>query len=186
MEKNWKLLVFIGIIFVLLIVGFLVWSALGSKPGNTGGSGGGGEQSQQSGGALDQQKENQLKEFVKNFINLYNTYSYGDYSNPLALGDYQTPNLQQKTSSFVANLEQTIVPGYSKVTTADEASFSYKPSAGGFVATINAQVAETSFASAGVSPRQEPSEQIYEITATLTVLPSGNGWVADEININTK
>ena len=92
---------------------------------------------------LSASDEASLKEFVKNYVNLYNSYSYGDYSNLTALGDYQTQSMQEQTLSSIAEYEKALPVGYKITTTADPATFQYSyPSADTLSAAISAKVSE--------------------------------------------
>jgi hypothetical protein len=75
---------------------------------------------------LSSDEETRVKEFAFNFIKLYNTYSYSDYSNMLALGDYETPEMQQKTLDLVDKLKVTEQVGFMQEAEADLNYFSYE------------------------------------------------------------
>lgn len=126
---------------------------------------------------LSSDEEASLKEFVKNFVNLYNTYSYEDYSNLTALGDYQTQGMQEKTLAVIENLKQTLPIGYSLQTQADENTFSYKyPSANEIIVQVTAQAREVL--------SEGKLAQKYKINATLQISRQQKSWLVDDIKIN--
>lgn len=147
-----------------------------NNPPNLGGNSG---QNQ----ALSAEKQQQLKQFVKNFVSLYNTYSYNDYTNLTALGDYQTAELQTQTQELVNELSQNTSVGFNRQTTVDETTFSYNYDGAHASVTIEANVSE--WFDEGLSPRQG-SGSSYRIIVSLKLDAAGDGWLASEININKK
>lgn len=75
---------------------------------------------------MSEQEEAQVKEFALNFLKLYNTYSFSDYSNLLALGDYQTPEMQKKTLQIAEKLKQKTAVGFKQEITLEPNSFFYE------------------------------------------------------------
>lgn len=119
-------------------------------------------------------EEENLKVFVKTFVELYNTYSQDDLSNPVALGDYQTKDMQERTLSMVDNMEQALPVGYEKYTNADVATFSYTyPSRDALFASMQADVRETDVGN-------------YRIEATLRIIKDGKRFYVDSLEIKNK
>ncbi len=183
MNKKYKILIYLAGFLLFLLVAVVVWKGLipGQAPvqpeqtNSPGLSTTTGQSMSVPDYILSDADESDLREFVKNFVNLYNTYSYADFSNLTALGDYQTQAMQEKTISAIENWQNTLPLGYKIVTTSDIGSFSYKyPSAGQIIAQIKARVSETA------NNQAVPEE--YSITATLDIGRSQNGWLVKDIN----
>ncbi len=180
MPKQYKILLSIGGFFVLLLAGFLIISSLSSPKdpisGNNQPS-----QATSTGNVpdymLSASQEASLKEFVKNFVNLYNSYSYNDYSNLTALGDYQTQSIQEQVLASIAEYEKTLPAGYKIITTVDPATFQYSyPTAENLSATISARVSEV--IGEGQTPKQ------YNINIQLQIGQQKTGWLVKDIKIN--
>ena len=75
---------------------------------------------------MSEQEEAGIKQFAISFLKLYNTYSFDDYSNLLALGDYQTPEMQKKTLEIVEKLKQNTSLGFKKELVLDQEYFVYE------------------------------------------------------------
>lgn len=174
MPTKYKILLYIfGFVFVIGI-GLLIAKNLSSPAGQSGG-GTGQPTPTIPDLILDPAREPQVRQFVKNFVSLYNSYSYGDYSNLTALGDYQTVAMQENTVSAVNALSSSVQPGYSIRTVADPDTFTYHyPDSSRLIAIISAQVTETT-AQGAVAP--------YQVTATLQLQKSSDFWLVDSINI---
>ncbi len=134
---------------------------------------------------LSQSDETKVKEFVKNFINLYNTYGYADFSNLTALGDYQTVNFQNKTKETVSSLETSTPVGYQKETQAKPETFSYKyPLSNLLKVYMDAKVEEkVSDQNLQISPRTENIFNSYDVKITVELVPSGKNWLVNDILI---
>lgn len=180
MPKQYKILLIIGAFFVLILVGFLIVNNL-SSPKNPGP---GSNQSPQATSTTDvpdyllsEESEASLKEFVKNYVNLYNSYSYDDYSNLTALGDYQTQSMQEQVLASIAEYEKTVPAGYRIITTADPATFQYSyPSSDNLSATISAKVSEV------FGEVQTPKQ--YNVNIQLQIGRQKVGWLVKDIKIN--
>jgi len=179
MVKQYKILLFLGGFFVLVLVGFLIINNLSSSKTPI----------------IDNNQKNQidtttnvpdymlsvpeeasLQEFVKNYVNLYNSYSYGDYSNLTALGDYQTQSMQEETLSSIAKYEETLPIGYQISTEADSKTFKFSyPSADNLSATISAEVSEV--AGENLPPKK------YKATIELGIGRQKTGWLVKDIKI---
>ena len=182
MNKKYKILIYLAGFLLLLLVAVVVWKGLvpGQTPvqpeqtSNPGLSTTTGQSISVPDYILSDADEADLKEFVKNFVNLYNTYSYSDFSNLTALGDYQTQAMQEKTLSAIENWQNTLPLGYRIATKSDIGSFSYKyPNAGQVIVQIKARVSET------INDQAAPVE--YNVTATLDVGRSQSGWMVKDI-----
>ncbi len=189
MSKSYKfLLYFIGFLVFVVIV-YLIIKGLTSTPANPPAGNTGNNQNNQQNlpdYILSDQDEAGVKEFVKNFINLYNTYRYQDFSNLTALGDYQTPAFQQKTIDLVSQLEQSTPMGFSKITVADSATFSYKyPKANLLEVTMQADVSETvgEGSQNGIAPRSSPSSSSYRVSVQVELVPNGKNWLVNDFMI---
>jgi len=180
MLKQYKILLIIGGFFVLILVGFLITSSLSSPKTPSQGNN---QPSQATSTTnlpdylLSTSDEASLKEFVKNYVNLYNSYSYGDYSNLIALGDYQTQSMQEQVLASISEYEKTLPVGYKITTTADSATFQYSyPTAENLSATISARVSEV------FGESQTPKQ--YGIKIQLQISQQKNGWLVKDIKIN--
>lgn len=179
MDNSWKKIIILSLIGVILVVGFLIFSSLGQESNNN-------PPDNQNNITLSEEKAGQVKIFVKNFVSLYNSYRYADYSNLSALGDYQTTLMQEDTVALIADLEKTVTVGYSKETIVDESTFKYNYNGEKLTASMEADVVELFNRVSGVSPRDVEKENKYRVLATLELLPNGPGWLAEQININIK
>lgn len=120
--------------------------------------------------------EASLKEFVKNYINLYNSYSYGDYSNLTALGDYQTQSMQEQALASITEYEKTLPAGYSLTTSANTTTFQYQyPSASDLSASISGKASEV--AGEGQVVKQ------FNVKFQLEIGRQKNGWLVKDIKI---
>lgn len=172
MNKSYKFLFYIVGFFAIILIVFLIVNGISSKPS---GSGTGPGQKLPD-YILSQQDEANIKIFVQNFVILYNSYSYQDYSNLTALGDYQTPNLQQKTINLVNQLGQSVPPGFSIRTTVESASFGYSyPQGDRIFAHIQGLATETN-----TNSGQKIS---YPVSASLELQKFGSSWQVDVISI---
>ncbi len=119
-------------------------------------------------------EELQVKEFVQNFVSLYNTYSSGDLSNVQALEDYETPAMQELTDKWVADKTQSLPEGFSVRTTSKPETFTYTYSSGQQLqVTMDAVVSES--ASASSTPLQ------FTDTSITVLQKNGSGWLVDSI-----
>lgn len=140
---------------------------------------------EQAGYLLSGDEEARIKEFVKSFVNLYNTFRYADYRNLTATGDYQTPAFQERTVAYVAELERTTSPGYSRVTEVDASTFTYRyPSARRLETQVRATVTEHRGQPGGLDVRSTPLERTFSVTASVTLSRSGGRWFVDGISFS--
>lgn len=176
MPKKYKFLVYAAIFFLIAVIGYLIVKNLSSPPQGKQ-TGTGQASSTLPDLLLTEDQETWVRQFVKNFVNLYNTYSYSDYSNLTALGDYQTPQMQQKTLDLIEQLKASTQPGFSVSTVVNENSFSFRyPDSSQLVVTEQAQATESS-----TSYSAQNSQ--YKITATLVLAKSGDHWLVSDIKI---
>lgn len=180
MNKSYKILIYLVGFFLALIVIFLIFNALTSPsaPNNSSQpTSATGAESNLPDYILNSAEETSLKEFVKNFVNLYNTYSYNDFSNLTALGDYQTESMQKDTLATVSSLQSSLKPGYSRQTRVKENTFTYSyPSLDKLTVQIKAQVAET--------PVIQGNQNNNLVTFSLDIKrQQNNGWLVNEIKI---
>lgn len=179
MTKQYKILLFLGGFIVFVIIGFIIINSLSSpsSPNMTD------NQNNQANNSpslpdymLSAAEEANLKEFVKNYINLYNSYSYADYSNLTALGDYQTQSMQEETLSSIARYEAILPIGYQISTEADAKTFSYRyPSADSLSAIISVQISE--ILGENLPPKK------YKATVELGIGRQRAGWLVKDIKI---
>lgn len=171
--NNQKYLIIAGVILVVLIVGFLIFNSAKS-PNNSGNQGSNGIPEY----VLSAAEEENVKEFAKSFINLYNSYRFADFSNLSALGDYQTPEMQLRTQARITFLETNIPVGFEKETKVDLNTFKYSyPQRDRLSVSFNAEVTETLNSSAGVSPRSEESKKTYTQNFEIFLQPYMSGWL---------
>ena len=197
MNKNYKYLIYFGGAVVLFLAIYLVIRGL---QGDSGLSGSGTAGNQQNGNLasstlpsyiLDPTEEQKVYEFVKNFSELYNTYSYSDFSNLTALGDYQSPEMQQTTVKYVSFLEKNTVPGYLQEASVVLDSFHYDyPSANRLVVNINLKIKKYSnfYPKIGdvVSLRESYSTKLEGENLTvveLELIKAGTGWQVNKFQI---
>lgn len=119
MNKN-KFLILLGVGIVGLVLVFLVVRGLFGGAGSQNGT----NTQNIPDYVLNSAEEVQVKEFVQNFISLYNTYTTEDTSNLAALGDYQTETMQNNTALRIKSLEAG-PEGLSVVTESDGNTFAY-------------------------------------------------------------
>ncbi len=179
MTTKFKIIFGIGAFFLVILVGFIIVQNLSSPAQPTGG--GGINTTTPGSGTLPDYilsgpEEVKIKEFVKNFVNLYNTYSSNDISNLTALGDYQTIELQKKTVLLVENLQNSLPVGYSLTSQADMNTFAYKyPDANTLRVTVKGRAEE--YLNENVSAKN------YIFTAELELQKNGNSWLVQDIKI---
>jgi hypothetical protein len=170
--KYKKFLIIGGVAAALLVAGIFIFAPTG--PNETQNPPGNNTNNEIPDYFLAADEEEALKEFVKTFVELYNTYSKDDLSNPIALGDYQTAALQERTLALVETLEMTLPEGYEKSARANPETFSYTyPSADSLFASISASVTETG---------QEP----YQIETTLQIYKDGKRFYVNTLEIKIK
>ncbi len=134
------------------------------------------------------EEKQKLIEFVENFILLYNTYSYEDYSNLLALGDYETQNAQKQTLERIEDLKKITPVAFAQNVEKQDILELKKEILLKVIysVSVNFTVMEEIVADSQVSPRSSDvaSQNQKQLTATLKILPFGNGFLVDEIRIN--
>lgn len=133
----------------------------------------------------DRQK---IQEFVENFLLLYNTYSYEDYSNLQALGDYQTQNAQKQTLERIEKLKADTPIGFKRTVRFDEVSLKIEKL--GVLKTafrVSAKLTATDSVEkqAPASPRSSDAQGgSVDLQAELRLVPYNQGWLVDDILIN--
>lgn len=197
MNKYYKYLIYLGGAVVLFAAIYLVIRGL---QGNSASPGSGNAENGQNSGAassslpsyiLDPGEEQKVYEFVKNFTELYNTYSYADFSNLTALGDYQTPEMQQTTIKYVSFLEKNTAPGYFQEAGAIKDSFRYDyPNASNLTANLVLRVKKYSnfYPKIGneISLRESYSTKLEGenmIAVQLGLIKVGSGWQVNSFQI---
>lgn len=182
MPKNYKILLYLGAFFIFLIIAYLIVRNLsGTSTNNTGQP-----TTNLPQYILSQEEEVRVREFVKNFISLYNTYSYEDYSNLTALGDYQTPEMQQKTVELVQNLHASTPIGFAVNTVPDMATFRYAyPSASQLTVSVRAKVTEVrnQNGTQNFSPRNPEQVNTYPVTVNIELASFGKNWLVNNFEI---
>ena len=167
---------------MILIIGFLIYRGLfpsGQQPNNQPNN-----QGQAPDYVLDSQEEARVKEFVKNFVNLYNSYSFADYSNLTALGDYQTSAMQDKTLQLVGQLEADTPEGFQRQTETEIDTFAYGyPNASQLSVEVKAWVEETTIIGEP-GPRSPEKSTRYPVTVKLELSRSGQAWLVNNFEIN--
>ncbi len=139
---------------------------------------------------LDPEQEKIVYEFVKNFAELYNTYSYADYSNLTALGDYETSQMQQKTVEYENSLEKKTQPGYYQEAKAIKDSFRYTYSQVGRLSVsiaVELKVYSNFFPAPAVDDNTasqalpQKLESTKKINLELGLEKYGNRWIVSSI-----
>ena len=115
MKKIYKILI-ASIILVLLALGLYVFLSDGSSSGTS---------NTTPDYILSQSDEQRLQQFVKNFVELYNSYGYNDFKPALNIAGYGTIEFQQQNIERIQDLEGSMPEGFSISTTIDSTSFSY-------------------------------------------------------------
>lgn len=135
---------------------------------------------------ISKEDEQDLNNFVKNFVLLYNSYTSDDYSNLLALGDYQTINVQKQTLKFIEEYKESKVVGVRKSIKPDtyKAVFNqvFLPTEY-FDAIVEFVHLETPIENYYFSPREEDKLRIMEILRSmrLKVVRYNNSFLVDNI-----
>ncbi len=136
---------------------------------------------------LSQDEEEKVREFVKNFVFLYNTYSYADYSNLTATGDYQTPFMYSQTESLIAELEKNVPIGFYQTVSVNESSFNYSyPSADTLRISVQMEISEQYTVGAESLRYNSSEDKTYVATANLILKRNVNRWLVDVISLNKK
>lgn len=186
-KKTLIYLVGIGALVIAAIV-TMYWLIAG-RSNNAGSSNPGNSANQTSGTdsgsaqipsyTLSAQEEQNMAEFVNNFVSLYNSYSYQDLSNPLSLGDFETIRMQNETIQLTNQLDTQLKPGYEIRTSGDQSTFSYNyPSINNLFATISAHVKESQNATVTHS---------YDAVAQLELIRVSNlSWRVNSIEIRNE
>ena len=180
MTTKFKIIFGVGAFFLVILLGFIIIQNMSSPAQPTGG--GGINTTTPGSGTLPDYilsgpEESTVKEFVKNFVNLYNTYSSSDVSNLTALGDYQTIELQKKTVLLAENLQNSLPVGYSLASQVDTSSFTYKyPDANTLTVKVKGLAKEYL--------NENSSAKNYTFTAELELQKNGNSWLVQDIKIN--
>ncbi len=185
--KSYQKILLYGLgFFVVAVLFFTILQGFLKQPGNNNAK----NQNQEndtvelSDYILSTQEESTVKEFVKNFVNLYNSYSYKNFSNLTALGDYQTLEFQKKTAEFVAELENSVPSGFLQTTVSDLNTFKYSyQNLSLLTATLKAHVTEEIQNYNQVSPRSAQNTKQYLITVRIELIKSANVWLVNDIKI---
>jgi len=189
MERKYKIILFILGFFFLFLMVYLVIRGIMPQTQNPQS----GQQSAGSGNqdvpppltlALNADDESSLRQFVKNFVTLYNNYSYNDFSDLTALGDYENQAMQQKSLDFISQTEPTLQSGYSQSSDPQLSTFSYKTiDLQTFTVTINVNITETNSQNE-LSLRSSEEPQNYTDSDTLTIVRYGQSWLVADVQIN--
>lgn len=188
MSRNYKILLYLALGLLLLLAVYLVFRGLSDKGGSQPAS-----QSQPQAAStttsslpdylLDPEQEKSAYAFVKSFAELYNTYSYGDFSNLSALGDYQTTQMQQRTEEYIKTLGKITPVGYYQETSLLENSLKYKYNQVGRVTiTAGLQIKIYNNYAPGLSGTQRP-DKIRTSNLTMELVAYKQSWLADNIEI---
>ncbi len=136
--------------------------------------------------ALTEAQKQSVREFVKNFILLYNSYAYGDYSNLSSLGDYQTQKAQKQTLDRIEQLLENTPVGFRRIVEVSNSGIEVKsllfpPKQ--IETKIKFWVKDQVIIPEGTTPRSDdavkPKE--YEARATLRLVPYNQSWLVDNI-----
>lgn len=173
MKKRDKLLLYLGGGFIVLMLGAVIlWNIAGSS-NETSSS----VSVNLPNYILNSDDEQQIQEFVKYFVSLYNSYGYGYLSNLSALKDQQSLQMQEKTSKLIDELNKTLQPGDSVRTEVDLQTFSYLyPEASHLVIKVEGVV----------TAKQEGSASQYRIFTQLDLVRINKKWLVNDIKITKK
>jgi hypothetical protein len=181
MPKGIKILL---IIAVLVALGVVIFSLLNSGQ-NTGSNT---QNIEESADDLTLEERQRLTEFVKNFLTLYNNFGYEDYSNLLALGDYETENAQKQTLERVEDLRLFVPIGFRRTSEISESSLKFQklilpPDA--VVVQVEVLVSEEIVNQTSSSFRSDDANETknYSALAELKLVPYNSGWLVDSINL---
>lgn len=197
MNKTYKILIFSAVGLLVLVALYFVFRSLaGEGPASPSASQGTSPVSPPApvqtlpDYQLDPDQEKIVYEFVKNFAELYNTYSYADYSNLTALGDYETSQMQQKTVEYESSLEKKTQPGYYQEAKVIKDSFRYTYSQVGRLSVsigVELKVYSNFFpnlalddSSSSQTLPQKP-ESTKKINMELGLEKYGNRWIVNSI-----
>jgi hypothetical protein len=182
MSKTYKIILVLILAFLALGIGFLIYANLSKEPQSNNPNP---VEENLPDYILPSDEEARVKEFVKNFVNLYNTYSYADYSNLKALGDYQDTNLQSETLDLINSLDNTVKPGFAKETKVDINSFSYKyPRAKNLQVNLTGEASESQdYYPTG---QNTPTWKKYPIEINLELIKYNQNWLVSQIKISKK
>lgn len=185
---NWKIKLFIAVAVIVGLLAVLLGLFKDSTAPNPNSNSGKETLGVEASGLTEEQKSLVVK-FAKNFLSLYNTFSYEDYGNLEALGDYQTQNAQKQTLEWIEALRtQTPIGFFRTVNILESEIEAKKPllSEGQIDVQAKFFVTDTVQEDLKVSPRSDdfPKQRVSEITATLKLVPYGKSWLVNDINIS--
>ncbi len=187
MEKKYRIILYVAGFFIALGVIYAIAAGL-SKPQNNSTLNQGQAQTATTTTSilqLSQQEEAGVREFVKNFLTLYNNYSYGDFNNLTALGDYETQNMQQETLDTVNGLQSSVPIGYSQNSEPDFSTFSYEyPNPNTVVVTIQVKIIKSFNNQNEILTRSSVVPQTQNSTEVLTLQSYGQSWLVSDLQIS--
>lgn len=169
MSKN-KLGILVGVAIAGLLLVFLIVKSLFGQSGSQAT-----QNSQQIPDyVLSSSEESSIKEFVQNFITLYNSYSTEDTSNLTALGDYQTQKMQEYTAELVQRIGQNSTQLEVR-TEVDTSSFSYSyTEADKLIVYMSGQETKSNLVT---------GSRIFEsVKYKVSLVKQGDRWVVDSIS----
>lgn len=177
MKKIKKILLIVfTILFGLIFLVVLYLSSSNSKQNST-------DVGELPSYVLQGSQEAVVKEFVKNFINLYNSYRYNDYSNLSSLGDFQTVSFQEQTIEKIKNLEKNTPENFIQISEVNLKTFDYNyPNAKQLIVTVEVLVKTGNSSSEATKKFLETL--VYKAKIELT--PFNNSWLVNQLEINKK
>lgn len=186
MNRNYKIILyFAGFLIFLFAIFAIIFNLLKSPQKSDSNQNTGSNQASSTvstGPVLSSSDETKLKEFVKNSLTLYNNYSYNDFSNLTAIGDYETLAMQQKTQEVISQLQSTLQPGFSQSSEPDMSSFSYKFTKTDTVeALINVKITQGN--SNDLLTRSLQANSASIVSEKLVLKTYGQNWLIDDIEI---
>jgi hypothetical protein len=166
---NKKTLIIIGIILIVAaFIAVLVSFSRKSSDGNQ-------QNTNQQVEPLTPVQEDSLKIYIKNFLELYNSYeAANDFKNLITLDSDMTLALRQENLARIDHLRSSTQAGFSVKTTMDENTLVYsRQSETRIEADIQGQVVE-----GGI--RDSAS---YKITARVVLIKESGQWYFDDVEI---
>lgn len=123
-------------------------------------------------------EEKEIIDFSKFYIEFYNTYEFGDYSNMSSLGaGYSLPDMQNRLSARFLDLQENTPEGYKMKTVVNESDVSIKKHDASF-AEISA-IGESTI----VSGLKSSPEKV-KINVTLSIYKVNNKWMVFAMDQN--
>lgn len=165
---NNKILITIAVVLIVGFLGavFLLLRAPSQNPGSSNATAGTG---------LGDQETAKLRNFIDNYLSLYNTYSTGDYSNLYAVGSFSTEDFQVSIIQTISGLESSTPENFERRTTADPKSLTYT--------LRNTGTTMTATMKGNVTEILSNKQTTYSVTATFELVRKNNLWLVSNVTM---